>query len=121
MTIMLDTIELPDDLAWPDRYSWQSVETSAEFSLTGAALFQSSEKTTGRPITLQSGENRAWLTHAEVAAVKALQAVAGEKYTLSVRGETFTVTIQSVDARPLFDVADDSDHCAITIKMLTAA
>lgn len=51
MAIILDTVELPDDLAWPDRYSWQAVDVSVEYSLTGAAIIQSAEKQAGRPIT----------------------------------------------------------------------
>lgn len=119
MAIILDTVELPDDLAWPDRYSWQAVDVSVEYSLTGAAIIQSAEKQAGRPITLQSTEQRAWVTRAIVDALKGLQADADATYTLSVRNESYTVAIQAVEAEPLWDLADDSDQCAITLKMIT--
>lgn len=119
MAITLDTLELPDDLAWPDRYAWQPVDVTVTYSLTGSAIVAPAEKLAGRPITLQSGDTRAWLTHAEVAAVKALQAVVDAEYSLTVRGETFDVVIQSVEATPLIDVSDDSDYCSVTIKMVT--
>lgn len=118
MAITLDTIELPDDLAWPDRYSWQSVEVIVEHSLTGAAIVSSAEKLAGRPITLQSADNRAWVTRETVDALKILQADADATYSLSVRGESYDVAIQSVEATPLYDWADDSDACAVTIKMI---
>jgi len=119
MAIILDTVELPDDLAWPDRYSWQAVDVSVEYSLTGAAIIQSAEKQAGRPITLQSTEQRAWVSRLIVAALKVLQADPVATYTLEARGETYTVVIQSVEAEPLWDLADDSDQCAITLKMIT--
>ena len=118
MAIILDTVELPDDLAWPDRYSWQAVDVSVEYSLTGAAIIQSAEKQAGRPITLQSTERRAWVSRLIVAALKALQADPEATYSLEARGETYTVVIQSVEAEPLFDLSDDSDSCALTLKLI---
>lgn len=118
MAITLDTVELPDDLAWPDRYAWQSVDVSVEYSLTGAAIVQSAEKQAGRPITLQSSQQRAWIARTTVDALKTLQADADATYSLSVRGESYTVVIQSVDAEPLWDLADDSDQCALTLKLI---
>src|SRR5574343_45422 len=118
MAITLDTIELPDDLAWPDRYSWQSVEVNVEYSLTGSAIVQSAEKQSGRSITLQSTDQRAWVTRETVDTLKILQADADASYSLSVRGESYTVVIQSIEAEPLFDLADDSDSCTVTIKLI---
>lgn len=118
MAITLGGIELPNDLAWPDRYSWQSVAVNVEHSLTGAALVSSSEKLAGRPITLQSADNRAWVSRETVDALKILQADAGATYSLSVRGESYDVVIQSVEATPLYDLADDSDACVVTIKLI---
>lgn len=119
MATSLGGVTLPDDLAWPDRYSWQPVSVSTEYSLTGALIVQTAEKQAGQPITLQGADNRAWVTHATVAALKALQAVAGQTYSLTVRGEPHTVLIEEVTAEPLWDLTDDSDYCAVTIKMVT--
>ena len=118
MAITLDTVELPADLAWPDRYSWQAVEVNVEYSLTGAAIVQSAEKQAGRPITLQSTDQRAWVARDTVDALKSLQADPDATYTLEARGETYTVVIQSVEAEPLFDLSDDSDSCALTLKLI---
>lgn len=118
--ITLGGVTLPADLAWPDRYAWQAVEVSTEYSLTGALLVQISKKLAGRPITLQGADNRAWATRATVEAVKALQAVAGAEYTLSLEGGSYTVVIVSVEADPLWDLAPaaETDYCAMTIQMI---
>ena len=116
--ITLGTAELPDDLAWIDRYGWQSMQVSVEYSLTGAAIIQMSEKLAGRPITLQGADDRAWATREMADTLKAMQAT-GDEYALSVRGESYTVIIESVDAAPLWDCADDSDPVALTVKLIT--
>jgi len=117
--ITLGGIELPGDLAWPDRYGWQQVSVATEYSLTGALIVETATKQAGRPITLQSADNRSWVTRATVASLKALQTVAGQTYALSVRGESYTVVIQEITAEPLWDLSDDSDSCAVTIKLVT--
>jgi hypothetical protein len=119
MAVTLGGVELPDDLAWPDRYDWQPVTVNTQYSLTGALLVESSTKLAGRPITLQSADNRSWVTRAVVESVKDLQAVAGQTYSLSVRDEDYTVIIVEVIAEPLWDLSDDSDYCVITIKLIT--
>lgn len=115
--IALGGIELPGDLAWPDQYAWQAAEVTTEYSLTGALLVETSIKQAGRPITLSGSENRGWATREQVTALKALQA-AGTPCALSVRGETFTVRIVSVEAAPLWDFADASDAAAVTLKLI---
>ena len=119
MATSLSGVTLPDDLAWPDRDSWQPVSVATEYSLTGALIVETASKQAGRPITLQGADNRAWVTRATVASLKALQAVAGQTYALTVRDESYTVVIQEITAEPLWDLADDSDYCAVTLKMVT--
>lgn len=115
--ITLGGVELPGDLAWPDQYAWQAAEVTTEYSLTGAVLTEISVKQAGRPITLTGADNRGWASRATVASLKALQA-AGASCALSLRGESFTVLIESVDAAPLWDFADDSDAVALTLKLI---
>ena len=67
---------------------------------------------------MQSTDQRAWVARDTVDALKALQADPDATYTLEARGETYTVVIQSVEAEPLFDLSDDSDSCALTLKMI---
>ena len=117
MAITLGAVSLPGDLAWVDRYSWNPVSLNIDYSLTGALIVQSAVKQAGRPITLQGSDNRAWADRATLTALQSLQA-AGATAALSVRGESFTVRIESLDAAPLWDWADDSDPVALTLKMI---
>lgn len=115
----LGAVTLPADLAWPDRYAWSPVQATVDTSLSGAPIVQlSPARTVGRPITLQGNEGRAWADRATVEALTTLQA-AGEPVALSVRGESFSVVILSVEAAPVWDLADDSDPCALTLKLIT--
>jgi hypothetical protein len=118
--ITLGGVTLPADLAWPDRYAWQPVVVNTEYSLTGALILQSAEKLSGRPITLQGTNNRAWATRATVEAIRTLQAVADATYTLSLEGQSYTVAIMAVTAEPLWDLApaSNTDYCAMTIEMV---
>lgn len=118
--ITLGAVTLPADLAWPDRI-WSPVVVTTDTGLTGAPILQlSPARTVGRPITLQgsTSEGRALVDRATVDALVTLQA-SGDPVALSVRGESFTVIILSVDATPVWDYADDSDPLALTIKMVT--
>jgi hypothetical protein len=117
MSITLGGITLPADLAWPDRYAWPPVVVNTNYSLTGALIAQSAERLAGRPITLQSADGRAWVDRTTVDALTALQA-AGAALALSVRGQSFTVLILSVEAAPLWDWGDDSDPCTLTLKLI---
>lgn len=118
MAVSLGGVSLPDDLAWPDEYEWQTLSVNTEYSLTGALLVQIATKLAGRPITLQSNNDRSWVTRAVASSIKALQ-TAGDQVTLTVRGQTFTVLIVEVTATPLWDWSDESDPCTIVIKCLT--
>ena len=116
--ITLGGVTLPEDLAWVDQYAWQPVVVVTQFALTGALIVQTSEQQAGQPITLHSDDRRAWVTRSVVNALKVLQADVGQTYALSVRGEDFTVLIVSVEATPLWDLADNSDDCALVLKMI---
>lgn len=119
-TITLGGIPLPPELSWSDRYNWQSLAVATEYSLTGALIVDTAEKLAGRPITLQSGQNRAWMLRSEIDQIKALQ-TAGDPVSLSIRGETLTVLVTSVEAAPLWDLSEDATdpYCLATIKALT--
>lgn len=116
--VTLGAVTLPADLAWPDRV-WSPIVVTEDTSLTGAPILQlSPSRTVGRTITLQGSDARAWVDRATVDDLVALQS-AGAPVALSVRGESFTVIVLSVAADPLWDFADNSDPCALTLKMIT--
>lgn len=83
MAITLDAAALPDGLRWSDEFAWSPLAQATEYSLTGALIVEQSAKQAGRPITLTGGKDFAWLTRAEVEALKALLD-AGDEMTLTL-------------------------------------
>lgn len=79
------TINLPEDIQWVDEFLPWKVQQVTEYSLTGALIVHESAKLAGRPITLQSGSDFAWVTRETVDALRALEEVAGAaNMTLSI-------------------------------------
>lgn len=119
------TINIPDDLAWPDEFAWQAVAAKTTYSITGALLVETGLKLAGRPITLQSDEGTAWLSRADVAALKTLSELAGAAIVLSFRGQTFNVMFNQeaspMDAKPVFDFSDpqNDDFYTVVLRFIT--
>ncbi|HOW75590.1 MAG TPA: hypothetical protein PK959_06620 [Candidatus Competibacteraceae bacterium] len=91
MAITLGTITLPQGLVWVDEFDWTPLAQSTGYSLTGALIVEQAEKQTGRPITLLGGIEFAWMTRAEVIALKT-GLDAGTAMTLTLHdSRTFTV------------------------------
>lgn len=91
MAITLNGITLPQGLRWADEFAWSPVAQASEYTLTGSLIVEQSTKQAGRPITLIGGKNFAWMTRAEVVALKALLD-AGEAMTLTLHdARTFAV------------------------------
>ena len=56
------SVDLPKDLQWADELTWNVVEQSVDYSLTGALLIEEGVKQKGRYITLSGLDNMAWIT-----------------------------------------------------------
>lgn len=80
------TVVLPDDLLWADEYTWQPVQQTTTVTLTGGVVVESAARTAGRPITLASGDDRAWVPRSAVDQLAAWAAIAGAQMTLTIRG-----------------------------------
>ena len=96
----LNGIELSDDLVWTDRWSWTPYAETAGQALDGALIVETSPAAqAGRPITLEGGDNRAWV---DEATLDALHALLGEaSMTLELwDGSTYTVGWRHAD-RPI--------------------
>jgi hypothetical protein len=76
-TITLDAVQLPGDLIWTDELNWVSVKAQQDYSLSGGLIIQESIVTAGRPITLESGDESAWVERG------ALQAILVKAQTLN--------------------------------------
>jgi hypothetical protein len=56
------SVDLPKDLQWVDELTWNTVEQSVEYSLTGTLLIEEGVKQKGRFITLEGKDDMAWIT-----------------------------------------------------------
>lgn len=84
-------LDLPADLLWSDEFTWQPIEQSVDWTITGAVVVQTAERLAGRPITLQGGERFAWIDRATLDQLLAWAAVPGREMTLNIRGTQRTV------------------------------
>lgn len=102
---MLDTVQLPRGLVWVDEFDWQPVEAAAEYSLTGALIYDSAVRKKGRPITLRADDDAGWMRRDIAQAVNALAAAPGAVYVLALAdGRSFNVSFapsQPFEARPV--------------------
>ncbi len=91
------TVTLPDDILWADEFAWHPVEQRVDQTITGALIVQAAERLAGRPITLQSGQNFAWLTRAQLDNLKVWAAIPGKTLTLNIRGVARSVMFRHND------------------------
>jgi hypothetical protein len=104
--IMLGTLPLPPDLHWSDEFNWLPVGASSKTSVAGSKIVQTGRLLAARPITLEGGDDFAWISYAEV---EALRDMAGEPDTFRnlvlPDGRTFTVRFRleevAVEAEPV--------------------
>lgn len=125
-------LALPPDLVWADELTWSAVSQSTERSITGALLVDAMARSGGRPITLAGDGNSAWIVRSALLTLKAWAAIPGQRFTLSVRGEVFTVifdhgTEEETRALAMSAVVDYSDpeatdyYCRLTLRFLEAS
>jgi hypothetical protein len=84
-------ITLPQGLVWSDELTWTPVAMETTYSLTGALIFERTEKQSGRPITLIGGRNFTWITRSTLISLRELLEQ-DEDLTLTLHdARTFTV------------------------------
>ena len=116
------TVTLPDDLDFPDEFDWPPLKQTKTYSVTGALLVESGRKQTGRLITLQAGDNYAWMSRADVEALRTMLDDPFTNMTLVFRGVTYTVRFNAeegaIQARPVVDFGDpdDADFWIVTLR-----
>ena len=106
------TITLSDDLLWSDEFDWHPIEQRSAYTLAGALVRESGARLKGRPITLEPiDDDSAWMARSTVAALRTAAAIAGQQFTLTLRGASYTVAFRHEDgaalqARPVMHYAD---------------
>lgn len=120
----LGSVDLPDDLAWTDEFTWQQVLQTAEYSTTGALILDAWGKQAGRPITLVGAETRGWCQRDTLNTLRTWASQPGISLTINLRGVSRSVVFNheagALDAEALVDYADpnDGDYYVITIRFL---
>lgn len=115
----LGSLTLPDDPVWIDEFDTSPVVQAIERSLTGALIIEEATTTKGRNITLDV----AWLTRAELLALKALADVPDTDYSLTILQGSFTVRFRRppYEVKPIRGLADpdSTDVYQVTVNLMT--
>lgn len=121
--ISLDGITLPADLQWPDEFNWSGVRQRIETTLSGALVVEDTSQTKGRPITLEGGQNAAWVKRSTVKALHTIAQVASAVYVLDYHGTTYNVMFNQaagpISAEEVQRLANpDDDHLyTLTLRL----
>jgi hypothetical protein len=117
------TVTLPDDILWVDRHSWTPVEQTVATSITGASIVDVATRVNGRPITLQSDEEHAWMPYSDISQLKVWGAEAGKELVLTIGATVFDVIFRhqekpAIDVYPIIDynAPDSQDWFYGTLK-----
>ena len=124
--IILDGIQLPAGLLWSDEWTASRVAQTVRRTLDGSVVVFYGQLQAGLPITLESESDAGWLTRTQVEALALRAASPGGVYTLSLRGQTWSVMFRhheapAFDARPLVSLANPQagDFYLATLKFMT--
>ena len=121
------TLTLNPDLYWSNENTWHPVQQAVERTITGAQVVQVTGMTKGRPITLEPiDDEAAWMTLADVTALRNWAAVPGKTMTLTLRGVAREVIFRHQDggfeARPVLQYRDghelSADFYLCTIRLM---
>lgn len=126
MSIVLDTLVLPDALVWQDEFDWAQATGALSYTLQGRAVFELARRpaASGRSITL--GHEHAWLDRADLLELQDWAAQADRQMILLLHdGRSFTVVFRLWDqpvleAEPVAEVSDPTDdtrYRLLTLKL----
>lgn len=118
-------LTLPEQLAWPDEFTWQQVAQQAEYTTTGALVLDTWAKQAGRPITLAGSETRAWCERGVLLTLRAWASQPGVVFALTglrgiARQVVFNHEAGALGAEPILDhdnPADDEPY-VVTLRFL---
>lgn len=124
-TDALQQIVLPGSLLWEDEFSWSPVLTTVNRSISGALLVQRAVATAGRPITLVSPSEMAWVSRSTLETLRTWAASGTKKMVLhlekSTDTRTFTVEFADgnnpIEASPVKGWADHLADDPYTVRI----
>lgn len=118
------TITLHEDMLWMDEFDWRASAQRTSRTIAGSLVVESAVKTKGRTITLAGSDQYGWIPRTTVLALSAAADIPGQKFTLSLRGVTYTVAFNHesapLEAKPVLDYAeyDGTDYYAATVRLI---
>lgn len=118
----LNDIILPDDMQWTDEFNWTALSVNTTYLLTGALLVNTAKKLAGRPITLESHNDGAWLDYLTVTALYELANDDDAILQLTLYdNRVFDVIFADnpLSIKPVYFLAPNSDYYLATIKLIT--
>lgn len=93
MTTTLGGVTLDRDMVWTDEHLWSQRRGGYTPTIGGGGIIQDfSASESGRPITLESVNGQGSQRKDTVEALKALEAVPGATYTLTISHNSLTLT-----------------------------
>ncbi|MCK9172758.1 MAG: hypothetical protein RBR03_09115 [Desulfuromonas thiophila] len=119
MSIVLDSLTLPDDLLWIDEYKWSGVAQQVDILADGAVVVQADAQQTGRLITLQGGDDFGWLDRTTLEALRLLAAAPGAQYSLTLHDGTPRNVVFTGDRLTAAPVVDYSAPAASDVYSVT--
>jgi len=122
----ITTLILPPDLVWVDEDTWSPVVQDVGYSIGGALIIESASKKAGRPITLQSQDDVAWVTRADVLKLRSWASVAGQVLTLAIASRSIYTNVvfdhknNAIDAKMIvfYGDPDETDRYTVTLRFM---
>ena len=124
--ITLDSITLPYELVWTDKYTWSSIVSGSERTLQGVNIVESNKFAgeSGRPITLVS--DQAWVSKTNLDTLLTWAKILNKEMTLTIHDSTsYTVRFnhddgEPIEAEPVKQIAEQAatDEYILTLKLL---
>jgi len=114
------SVQLPSTLYWEDEFSWSPIVQALEYSFTGALIVQEGARLAGRPITLSSDPNRAWVQYALIAQIYTLASALDKQMTLTLAdSRVFDVMFRHAEgALSHNQVMPGEDYYYLTIRLM---
>lgn len=119
------TLTLPTDMQWIDEFAWAQVEQVTQYTTTGALIVEAAAKQTGRPITIQGDQDRAWCERGQLKTLRNWAALPGQHFTLvTFDGASHSVVFDharnAIEAEALVPWTDlnDTDPYKVTLKFM---
>lgn len=90
-SLTIDSVTLPRDLVWKDKYSYNPLVGSSAFALDGTYISQGVVKKSGRPMTLIGNIVGGWISESTLEALRQMVLSATTHTITLLDGKQYTV------------------------------